>query len=947
MVCLLTSIFLPASIPASLFAAASTSNPGLKYYYPAPQAPVVDVAADMIVYGGTSGGVVAAVQAARMGKSVALVVFGRHVGGMTSGGLTQTDGVNAAVQGGITREFFNQTGNSGFKPSKAEQEFEKLLADPVPASSWDSPVPTYYEQRLDAVEMAGARIAAIRMENGSVFRGKMFIDCTYEGDLMARAGVSYTYGREARTTYNESLAGRQAADSLPNVNAYNVSGSAPSGLIYNLIDEPAGTAGSADTHIQAYNFRMYTVQNSNPANRQSLYQPSAYNPGDFEILYRFHRNNLNNSVGTAATNMTVGNDINNHEMFDRGCSTDHIGGNRWPDGAGGWIPWCEANYATREIIYQSHVAWQLGMLWYIKTDSRYRALATDPSVASAIRTNIQALLNKVDQLGLPLGEYTETGGWPHELYVREARRMVSDLVVTQAHYGRSIVEPDSVGLANYSADEHHVRRIPSPTGGVLVEGDTGGSTATPWRIPYRALVPKKSECENLLVTWAISASHVAFCSTRMEPCLMVLSQSAATAAALAIDRDEAVQDVPYDLLSLHLIADGQILGDAPATETGIIVDNGSASGFSTTGTWTASSSSTGYYGSNYLHDEYSSGGKTATFNPTLPESGNYEVQVRWTSNANRASQVPVDIVHTGSTTTISLNQQTGGGAWNPVGTYPFAAGTAGRVVIRNTGADGYVIADAVRFVLIGSPTAPNTKVSVVAADPVADEETATPARLQFVRETEDITSSLTVAIQTTGSAVAGTDYVALPASIIIPADARSVSTSISPIPDSIPEGTRTVTVTLQPSAAYRIGPESSKTVSILDKRYDGWRYRNFAASGLQASPGSDPGADPEGDGLENRLEFYLGTDPLSDSADGTPRLTIASGQAFYEYWQRGEAAQLNAVARFSNTLAPAAWQNFPTPAKTVLYDPATGDRLLRNTLPTDGVNGIFFRLEIP
>ncbi len=428
---------------ARAFGAAETPNPGLKYYYPAPEAPVVDVEADIIVYGGTSGGVTAAVQAVRQGNTVALVVFGRHVGGLTSGGLTETDGVNASVQGGITREFFNLTGNKGFKPSVAEAAFESLLADPVPGETWDAPIPTYFEQRLDSVEKDGARILALHMENGSVFRGRMFIDCTYEGDLMARAGVSYTYGREAQSVYGESLAGRKASVALPGVDPYLVEGDPSSGLIFNLMpDEVEGPVGSGDDHIQAYNFRMYTVENSNPANRQPLFQPAGYDASMFTILYRYHKSG-------GSTSMQVGNDINNHELFNRGVATDHIGGNRWSyDGGATWIPWANADYATRELMFQSHVSWQLGMLWYLQNDPDYAALATDPSVPQTTRNNIAALVARMQNLGLPLGEYPETGGWSHELYIRSSRRLVSDFLVTQAQYAGVTHVVASLALAN-------------------------------------------------------------------------------------------------------------------------------------------------------------------------------------------------------------------------------------------------------------------------------------------------------------------------------------------------------------------------------------------------------------------------------------------------------------------------------------------------------------------
>ncbi|MDF3128023.1 FAD-dependent oxidoreductase [Kiritimatiellaeota bacterium B1221] len=692
-------LLVAGGLSPSLFGAADTPNPGLTYYYPAPDAPIVDLSADIVVYGGTSGGVTAAVQAVRMGKSVVLVVFGRHVGGMTSGGLTQTDGVNPRVQGGITREFFKATGHSGFKPSEAEQAFENLLADPVPGESGDTAIPVYYEQRLETVEKKGTQITALHMENGSIFRGKFFIDCTYEGDLMAGAGVSYTYGKESIETYQESRAGRKAPVRLPGVDAYKIPGDPGSGLIYNLLDEAPGKAGAGYPQIQAYNFRMYTLMNTHSAAMQPLFAPQEYDPEHFEILYRYHR-------AGGSTHLTVGNDINNHEMFHRGCATDHIGGNRWPDGDGGWSSWADADYATREQIYQSHVSWQLGMLWYLKTNTRYRSLAHDLSLSETIRGNIQNLLNKVDQLGFPLHEYPETGGWPHELYVREARRMVSDFILTQAYYDHRLTAPDPVGLANYSSDSHHVRRFAGSDGKVWIEGDTGGRRISPWKIPYRALIPPATECENLLVPWAISASSVAFASMRMEPCFMVLSQSAATAAALCIDRNVTVQELPYDHLRVRLLADGQILGEAREEETGMIIDNRHPEFFSKTGPWIESASIPGNYGADYLHDNRSDEERSAHFSPAIDKPGTYEVYLRWTAHTNRASNTPIQIHHQGETTKLEVDQRTHGGSWNLIGTYPFDAGQKIRVTINNKNADGYVIADAVRLVLTETKTSP-------------------------------------------------------------------------------------------------------------------------------------------------------------------------------------------------------------------------------------------------
>ena len=935
--------------PGFLFGEATTPNPGLRYYYPAPAAPVVDVEAEVIVYGGTSGGVVAAVQAARMGKSAALVVFGRHVGGMTSGGLTQTDGVNAVVQGGITREFFNATGNSGFKPSKAEQAFENLLADPIPGVTYDAPIPTYYEQRLASVERRDDRIVALHMENGSVFRGKMFVDCTYEGELLAGAGVSYTYGREPGSKYGEALAGKRPPKTTTGANAYVETGNPASGLIYNLMNEPVGTVGEGDSYVQAFNFRMYTVENSNPANLPPLFQPPGYNPSMFETIYRYHR-------AGGDTSMTVGNDVNNNEVFGpNGVSTDHIGGNRVPDGNGGWIFWSEADYATRERIYQDHVAWQVGMLWYLRNDARYRGLATDPTVSATIRANVQTLLGKVDQLGFALGEYPETAGWPHELYVREGRRMVSDVVVTQAHCEHKVVEADSVGLANYMMDSHSCRRIPGAGGVVHFEGGLSQNLPEPWAIPYRAIVPRKSECQNLFVPWAISASHVAFCSMRMEPCFMVLAQSAATAAALAIDGNVAVQDVDYPKLKLHLLAGGQILGSSSApVDSGIIVDNADASGVTVSGTWATSTASSGFWGANYWHDGNTGIGaapvsKNVRFTPDLPEAGDYEVYARWVENANRATNAPIDVVHAGGTSTMVQNQQTNGGKWVLLGTFAFAKGTSGGVIVRNDGANGYVIADAVRFVSkSAAPLLP--VVHVLAGDKNADEADGSSAVVRFVRDTDSVTSPLTVGFSTGGDAIAGTHYQPLPAAVIIPAGKRSVDLRILPISDAIAQGSRTVTVTGQPSGSVTIGENGTASIILRDKPFDGWRHAYFAATSEQNTTASDPDSDPDGDGLVNRFEFLFGSDPHNGSTTRNPAVALrdAAGKKWLslEYWQSGAAKALSPQVQSSGTLQPGSWPAATGTTETLFYDPASGDRLLRYSVDVTGLPMMFLRLVL-
>ena len=527
----------------------TTPNPGLRYYYdfdPTDAPPVVDETYDIIVYGGTSAGVTAAVQAARMGKSVALVEFGREVGGMTSGGLVHTDRVDEQVQGGLAREFFDGVGrDSGFNPSQAKAQFEQMLANPgngAPA------IPVYYEKRLNGVAKTGNRITSITTENGSTFRGGAFIDATYEGDLMAAAGVTYTVGREPRSQYGESRAGIAGTVNL-GIDPYNSPGEPSSGLIYGVSDEPYGSRGDGDDGLQAYNFRMYLTKNNNP---QPIQQPAGYDKTEYEILKR--------RILTGNSSVWKGNfekDTNNHEVFQTDLSTDHVGGNVIDDN-GNPVTWADASYQQREQMYQSHVRWNLGMLHWLANDPDLHALATDPSQPQDVRDLVQRIINDMDGLGFAQGEHTETGGFPRQLYVREARRMVSDEVMTQAHYQGDIVVDDPIALANYFADSHHVRRIVID-GKVHAEGNTGGGPESIWGISYKSIVPADGEASNLVVPTTISASSVAWNSMRMEPTFMVLGQTAATAAALAIDAGVDVQDLDYDLLERQLIAGGQLI----------------------------------------------------------------------------------------------------------------------------------------------------------------------------------------------------------------------------------------------------------------------------------------------------------------------------------------------------------------------------------------------------
>jgi hypothetical protein len=507
-----------------------TPNPGLKYYYPLPDAKPQHHDADVVVYGGTAPGVAAALQAAAMGKRALLLVFGRHLGGMTSGGLGHTDIGNKAAIGGVSRSFYRRLGDHygqdevwQFEPSVAEKVLGQMLDE--------AGVEVRFEQRLVDVQLDHHRIQSITLEGGHTARAPMFIDAGYDGDLMAKAGVSYTVGREPNTQYRETLNGIHFGHPAHNfknwVDVYRTPGDPRSGLLPGVQDLPPGRNGEGDRCVQAYNFRVCLTHRAE--NQASFPQPANYDPLRYELLRRYLQTGVWDALRLSNLMPHGKTDTNNFGGF----SSDHIGANYdWPDG----------DYETREAIFQDHVDYNQGLYWF---------LAHDPAVPDAIQAEVLGW-------GLPLDEFVETGHWPHELYVREARRLVGDLVMTEHHCRRREIVDDPIGLAAYTMDSHNCRRL-AFDGRAYNEGNVEVPPSGPYEISYRAIVPKRGECENLLVPWCLSASHIAFGSIRMEPVGMVLGQSAATAACQAIDAGHAVQDVDYPTLRRRLLADDQVL----------------------------------------------------------------------------------------------------------------------------------------------------------------------------------------------------------------------------------------------------------------------------------------------------------------------------------------------------------------------------------------------------
>ena len=503
---------------------------GLHYYAPHGQVPATNpLEVDLCIYGGTAAGVIAAVQAARDGRRTVILENSNHLGGMTAAGLGWTDFGNKATVGGLAREFYRRLGRHYgqeeqwcFEPGAAEHIFDAWVAE--------AGTPVLRREYLAAVRMTGSRIESILLESGLVVRAKVFIDATYEGDLLARAGVCYTVGREGNAVYGETVNGmqihRKHQFDYP-VDPYRTEGAPGSGLLPGIEPDDDYTQGAGDRRIQAYNFRMCLT--NAPDNRRPFPRPAGYDRADYELLARYLRGGWNEVFAKFDPIPGRKTDTNNHGAV----STDFIGRNHaWPD----------ASYAAREKIFQAHVTYQQGLQWF---------LSHDKVVPAGIR-------EAYAQWGLPKDEFVETGGWPHALYIREARRMVGDVVTTEHHCRGTTHVEDPVGLGAYGMDSHNCRRL-LLDGRLWNEGDVQAAGFPPYGISWRSLIPRRGDCTNLIVPVCVSASHIAFGSIRMEPVFMVLGQSAAIAATLALAENCAMQDLPYPALREQLQRAGQVL----------------------------------------------------------------------------------------------------------------------------------------------------------------------------------------------------------------------------------------------------------------------------------------------------------------------------------------------------------------------------------------------------
>lgn len=636
---------------------------------------------DIIVYGATSGGVIAAYTAKKMGKSVLLIEPGRHIGGLTTGGLGYTDIGNKYAITGISRDFYRRIGHYYgkfeqwiFEPHIAKQTFLSYLQS--------AKVPVLYQHRLISVKKEDGYIKEITVENSgkpgeSSYQNKIkatiFIDCSYEGDLMAKAGVSYFTGREANSMFNETYNGVQMREKhqFPDgIDPYKIPGDPKSGLLWGISPAALDVQGTGDKKIQTYNFRICLT--SDPANRIPITKPDDYDASRYELLLRYLEKKPAKNLGSFLKFDLLPNnktDINNNGPF----STDMIGMN---------YAFPEADYATRTKIQQVHETYTKGLLYFIGHDER-------------MPLHLRELML---QWGYPKDEYTDTGNWSPQMYVREARRMIGGYVMTQANCESKITVSDGIGMAAYTMDSHNCQRIVI-NGMVKNEGDVQIGGFGPYPIAYRSITPRERECRNLVVPVCLSATHIAYGSIRMEPVFMVLSQSAAIAAALAIDSKKTVQQI--DVKKLQHILKTNPLGDNNTPE--ILVDNDAAAHVVKAGNWTTIHR--GSYGpSAFTDDGKSNSIKSVRFIPSIIKAGKYQVYSYFPKLANATSKTSI-IVFDGKTkkevvvkeSDIRVEGQTAG-EWVALGAFNLPSGKRAYAEIVNKNADGIVVADAILFV---------------------------------------------------------------------------------------------------------------------------------------------------------------------------------------------------------------------------------------------------------
>lgn len=641
---------------------------------------------DVCVYGGTSAGVIAAYSAKMMGKTVLLVEPRVHLGGLSSSGLGATDIGNKYAIGGISRDFYRRLGSHygqfeswTFEPHVAEAVFEQYIQE--------AQIEVLRRHRLVSATVSGGEIEEILLENSEnptqktnkTVRAKVFIDCTYEGDLLAKAGVSYTVGREDNSLYGETLNGVQPAhgNQIPDgIDPYIVPGDSTSGLIWGVNAEPLAPAGTGDKKVQAYNYRLCLTQDS--TNQIPFSKPENYDSQKYEILYRIIKQRdeagwvqrLDQLYFRIIEMPNEKTDVNNKGGF----STDYIGGNwNYP----------EADYETRKKIEQEHREYIEGLLYFMSHDERLP----------------EHVREQMNSWGFAKDEFADNGGFPFQMYVREARRMIGQYVMTEHNCRGDSTVTDAIGMGAYNMDSHNCQRVVI-NGMVKNEGDVQEPVA-PYDISYRALTPKPTECKNLLVPVCLSASHIAYGSIRMEPVFMMLGQASGMAAAMAAENNIPVQEIDVKALQERLANDPLLNGTKPD----ILIDNAEAKSIEVTGDWETRDSRKQYKKDFLLAKGQAQGERRVRFFPKFQYGGAHKIYLyipgrgwREENQFPLTQSIEVIVKHPKGVKDTVVSQEANRGGWIDLGEFNFNKGKCGYIEIRADTSTTAVAADAVLLV---------------------------------------------------------------------------------------------------------------------------------------------------------------------------------------------------------------------------------------------------------
>ena len=637
---------------------------------------------DVLVYGGTSSGVIAAYSAAKEGLKVALVERTGHVGGLTTSGIGNVDIGWATTVGGYTADFLRTVGAHYGTPHRMQIALECKVAEGIfnemLAGEGVEPIFHARLREKDGVEVRDGKIVSVTLEDGRKIEAKVFIDCSYEGDLMAQAGVSYLTGREGADEFGESSAGiceyRPVRTYTPDELAEVRKIAAKYPLDFKF--EERLPKGQADGKTQAYVYRLTVTDD--PDNQVPFYEPEGYDPDRFiTALYRIQKRGLTR-FAQVVTLYPLPNrkyDLNHMDLINASWN--------YPDGS----------YEMRDAIDLYHRRYQEGLLWFF---------GHDPRVPEALRKDTQ-------RYGFAADEYVDNGNWPYQLYIREGRRMRGEYIMVQQDAWENPTKEDAVAIGSYFLDCHFVSSVVNKRGFHMEEGAFDYTPYRPYEIPYRAITPKQAECTNLLVPVCMSASHVICASLRMEPVYMMLGQVAADAAALAIKGGSSVQGIDVKELQSMLKAQKQIIHFktplgmylTPEQFDGVVMDDTDLD--LSEGVWSHSTSQGPFMKYNYRFTTANpKGGAEAVFKPSLPSKGKYEVQIMYSASGNRIKQADVTVVDSkgehSCPVDMTVSPRSDGGNWHSLGVFAHDPRKPLKVVITNKGESGIVVVDAVRFI---------------------------------------------------------------------------------------------------------------------------------------------------------------------------------------------------------------------------------------------------------